>query len=60
MQPRDTDGDTFRGSSIHDLEAERARMEYAVDHPDDPDAVPRMRERLDVIRQEILALGYVG
>lgn len=47
---------TFTGTSILDLEAERAKLEHAIDHLGEsaqPDLLARMRARLDLITAEI-------
>jgi hypothetical protein len=50
------DDDPFAGRSILDLEAERARLEYALEHLDRTagrDLVSRMHTRLEQVRAEI-------
>jgi hypothetical protein len=49
------------GRTILDLEAERARLEYALEHlnhADQPDLVARMQARLEIVTDAIRQEGW--
>jgi len=51
----------FAGRSVMDLDAERARLEHAIDQLDASEPfVARMQARLGAIREEVRNLGMTG